>query len=111
MRHGSLQNMIAADSKGKAPEVGMGVTEILWTDRRPWTVVAVKSPTRIIVQMDSAEPVTGRGAVGHNEWTITPDPTGHMETLTLRKDGKWRRMGDATVFLIGIREKHHDWSF
>jgi len=110
MRHGSLQNMIAADSKGAVPEVGMGATEILWTDRRPWTVVAVKSPTRIIVQMDSVR-ARGEGGIGRQDWEITPDPTGHMETLTLRKDGKWRRMGDATVFLIGIREKHYDWSF
>ena len=52
---GSLQNILADDTQSKQPEVGMGATQVCWTDRHAFTVVSV-SPKgdKAEVQRDKA---------------------------------------------------------
>ena len=50
MAHGSLNNLLYSRSASPEPEVGMGATEICWTDRHPYTIISVESPTRIILR-------------------------------------------------------------
>ena len=38
---GSLTNWLMANPKYKEPKVGMGVTELLWTDRHAWMITEV----------------------------------------------------------------------
>ena len=44
--YGSIENAIANQTRSKVPEVGMGVTQLLYSDRHPYTVVGIISPRR-----------------------------------------------------------------
>ena len=107
MNHGSLQNKFYAEGKGAdSPEVGMGATKILYTDRTPYTVIEVTSPTEVKIQADAVE---------RNEWpdgnakSITPAPSGFIETLYLR-NGKWVDSAGCT-YALGLRSYYYDTSF
>jgi len=99
--------------KGPEPVVGMGATKYLYTDRHPYTIVEVISPKKIVVQADSTKADPDKpGGPGYQNWVITPNPDGYKETLTLRKDGKWRRVGESlqsSGYLIGGRDYYYCW--
>ena len=113
---GSLVNHLMSGSAGAVPEVGMGCTILLWTDRRPATIVEVnKEKTRIVIQEDDAKRIDKNGMSEVQEWEYTSNPNAYKDTYTLRKDGSYVRLGstlkDGTRILIGHREKYHDFSF
>jgi hypothetical protein len=94
------------------PTVGMGTTELCWTDRHAYTVVEVVSDRKIIVQRDTATRSDKDGMSDSQSYTYTPNPNEPRLVLTLRKDGKWRRMGDSgNVFALGFRQEYQDYSF
>ena len=111
-RHGTLQNAIADQTRSQVPEVGMGVTEIMFSDRHPYTVVAILTPKRIRVQPDTAYRVDAGGPSETQVYRYVPDPQGEVITLFLSKSGKWKRCGDAkgSTFLIGRREEYYDFT-
>lgn len=39
--YGSVNNRIAENMKMPAPQIGMGVMELLYTDRRPFEVIEI----------------------------------------------------------------------
>lgn len=92
------------------PEVGMGVTELGWSDRHPWEIIEVVSDRKIKLRSMTAtrdpewkpEVVAG-GFSGHcvnnNEqrWKIEPNPEGKVKFATLRKNGKWIWVGEPAV--------------
>jgi len=108
----SLINSIQRDSNQSTPKVGMGATRLMWTDRHAYTVIEVsKNGKRCTVQQDSALRVDRRGMTDWQDWSYTPNPEGRIETVSLRKDGKWRKVGDTDLYAIGWRDEHHDYSF
>ena len=111
-RHGSLTNAMADQTRSKVPEVGMGVTEIMFSDRHPYTVVRILTPKRIVVTADEATRVDGWGASESQEYRYASDPDAPEVTLFLNKYGKWKRLGDAqgSTFLIGRREEYYDFT-
>lgn len=105
------QNIVNAPT----PEIGMGVTEYHFADHYPYTVVKVHGAKSIDVQADNyyADPESTKG-VGHQDWIIEPNPNGYIFTITLRKDGKWRRKGESIkspAFIVGKRSHYHCWEF
>ena len=106
---GSLINRIGEQSKSETPEVGMGATGFMYSDRIACTVIKVISPSRIVVQRDSCklEPWPSGYAIDNS---YKPDPDG--ETYTLIKTSKgWKQLKASTRFRLGDRSEYHDPSF
>lgn len=83
-----------------------------WTDRHPYTVVEVISPKKIVVQEDTATRTDSNGMSDSQSYTYAANPDGKKCILTLRKSGKWMRVGsEGSVFIIGRRMAYHDYSF
>lgn len=96
------------------PEVGMGATRHSGSDRYPYTVTAVLSPTRIQVKRDNYRRTDTNGHAGPQEYEYTPDPDGPADTLTLRRNGRWVQVGEPQTsqgFTIGVRRAYQDPSF
>jgi hypothetical protein len=110
---GNLMNRIMESAKtihNSAPVVGLGCTITMYTDRRAATIVAVKTPSKIIVQEDNAV-AKHQGMTDSQDWELTPDPTGRLVTFTKRKDGSWRESNGTNGLLLGHRRHFHDYSF
>lgn len=111
------------------PEVGMGVTEISYSDRYPFEVIEILNDKRIKVREMEAERTDTNGMSDCQEYNYKPNPDGEVKTLVLR-NGKWRdlvkdyfndengklieretrRLG-CSCWRIGKAEKYRDFSF
>lgn len=81
-----------------APEVGMGATILMWTDRRAATIVSVKaSPGKryeyeIEITDDRTVLVSGNVNDGSAVWEERPDPDGYRTLYVKKRDsGEWVR--------------------
>jgi hypothetical protein len=111
--YGSLINMISGSNPELKPEVGMGATILMWTDRRAATVIEVsKSGKKVTVQFDKA---TSQGSFGSQDWKLEPDPNGSTREYTKRKNGQWVAAGDSMRggqrLGLGYRDHYFDYSF
>ena len=89
MTYGSLQNLIAGSNPELIPTVGMGATEICWTDRNPFTVVEVKTNSKgavveLVVQSDDYKRTDNYGMSESQRYEFTPNPEGHKVVVTKR---------------------------
>lgn len=91
------------------PEVGMGCTEILYSDRRAKTIVEVVNPNTIVVMENETKCRDYYGGV----YEVLPELNVHMpaETYTRRKSGRWVAKGQpdkfGSVFLAITYQKHY----
>lgn len=113
---GSLVNKIMSESKHPTPEVGMGATICMWSDRHAGTIVRVsKSGKEIDFQYDEAHRVDKNGISESQEYEYKRNPDASILTFTLRKDGRWVMKGEPThngrSLAIGFREKYYDFTF
>jgi hypothetical protein len=116
MRFGSVINKIMEESRDRPPEVGMGVTRILWSDRQAWSVVEVyPEGKKIRVRQDRAVVMSGSAFDGSAVYRFLPQEDGREAVLTLRSNGKWVQRGEpmrgGCGWLIGVREEYVDPSF
>lgn len=118
MRHGSLVNELYGS--GVAPEVGMGATILLWTDRQAGTIVGCDfmqdgRVKKVYVQRDKVVRTDERGMSDWQEWDYSPDPDGVIEEFRLvtrgRRKGDYVAVGGTARLLVGIRDHYHDYSF
>lgn len=110
MTNSLIQNHYAS----VVPEVGMGVTELCWSDRHAYTVVWMAGNKRIGVQRDRAIRIDTNGMSDAQRYRYERDEKAPVVVLSLRKDGHWRRVGESAssnVFMVGQREEYHDYSF
>lgn len=96
--------------KNLMPEVGMGATEVLWSDRRAKTIVKVLTPNKVIVRENEVRCID----YYKGDYEIL-DELSNMpeETFTRRKSGRWVELGQpdkfGSVFLvIGSRNHYID---
>jgi hypothetical protein len=110
--YGSMVNAIGNQTRSLKPEVGMGVTELMYSDRHPYTVVEILSSKRIVVQEDVARRTDSNGFSETQKYEYTPNPTSPRIILFLNKFGRWKRLGDAkgSTFLVGKREEYYDFT-
>ena len=111
METNSLINNLMAKDSNHTPKVGDGATKLCWTDRYPYTVVEVKTPTRIVVQADTATIVSGSAFNGSAVYEYSSNPLGERVELSLRRDGVWRQRGGNQPFHVGNRSMYRDPSF
>lgn len=97
------------------PKIGMGVTQVMWSDRHPYTIIEISgSGRRMVIQADTAIVVSGNRADGSAEYEYERNPTGEKLVISRRKDGVWRQSGSgrgSSHFAIGIRREYYDPSF
>lgn len=115
---GSVINNIMGDRRSATPTVGVGATELCYTDRHAFTVIEVKDDTHITVQEDTAARTDNHGMSDSQQYEYAPNPDGRKVDLLLCKDGRWRSgvknraaKRTGTVFLVGSRCEYHDFSF
>ena len=127
--YGSVQNRISAECKMPKPEIGMGVTQLLWSDRYPYEVIAVISERKIIIRELGYERTDKNGISESQDYRFFSKPDGEVKTLVLR-NGKWRnyakdyamdangelvlvetRRLDCDQWLIGRADMYRDPSF
>jgi hypothetical protein len=113
MRAGSLVNLIgdtALDNTEAA--VGVGVTEIMWTDRRAGTIIEVKRNGRtLVVQYDEAIRTDANGMSDAQSYRFERNTDAATREFTLRKDGTYRVKGGSGRLILGVRDAYHDYSF
>lgn len=94
------------------PEVGMGVTVSVGSDRYPGTVIQVtQNGRRVVFQYDLYKRIDSNGMSESQTYEFSSDPNGRTEIATLRKDGRYRITGSKTPVHIGSRSAYYDFSF
>lgn len=113
MRTGSFINALYdAANNPTVPEVGMGGTVVMWSDRHAVTVVEVsRTGHRVTVREDTATRIDGNGMSDAQTYSYEPNPAGRLSVFSRRKDGSYREVGGSTRLLLGARESYHDYSF
>ena len=71
-----------------------GATLGVGSDRYPYTILT-RTERKITAQKDSFRAAPGSDYFGEQKWDITPNPNAEIETFTLRKNGKWIKVGDS----------------
>lgn len=109
----SVTNFMMGNSKMPKPEVGMGATILMATDRRAATIIWVsESGRQVIIQEDKAIRVDSNGMSESQEYRYERDEDSTPVKYSLRKDGAWRQVGQSQGgLLIGRRSEYYDYSF
>lgn len=106
------------------PTVGMGATELCWTDRHALTIVEVVvkkgEVERIATTRDTASVIRGSGHDGSAEYAYTSNIDGARQWWRIGKkglwegihqrDGRWRKTNGSGL-RIGERNEYRDPSF
>jgi hypothetical protein len=115
---GSLTNLLmGGGSFGNdipVPVVGMGATELWWTDRHACTIVRVSDDKKTVwTKRDKAKRVDDNGMSECQEYTFSPDDQARETMYRVAKDGRYHEGGrkDARVLRIGDRSEYHDFSY
>lgn len=113
---GNLSNRIMESSKQPKPEIGLGCTILLFSDRQAATIINVnKKLNRIMIQLDTPTRTDSNGMSESQTYTFSPNPNGEKSIFTLRKNGAWVKLGQAmkngSRIAIGVRSEYHDYGF
>ncbi len=94
------------------PVVGMGVTEVLYSDRQANTIIKVSSTGKTIwIQRDIVIRTDYNGMSDNQTYTYFPDPEGVIQKCTIRKDGNFRTLGECgSLVLLDIKDEYYDYS-
>lgn len=113
--YGSFINRLAEHSQQCKPEIGMGATEMLYSDREPYEVISIKDDRHITVRRLKAIRTDKNGMSEDQDYRYEQDLKGDIVNLFLTKKGKWRERYKngclGNVFVLGHAEKYYDYSF
>ena len=111
--YGSVNNRLAENARNPKPEIGMGVTEYLWSDRHAYEIIAIKDDRHITIRRMGCRCIDYFAG----DWEVFSDPTQQqVKNLFLTKKGQWRerygnrRLG-STIFGLGVAREYEDPSF
>ena len=115
-----MRNTIITDTDTRLrvihrPEIGMGATFYVGSDRYAYTIIEVKSPRRVVVAWDELTIIVDESP---NEIKVLPRDGYRREhvvqEITLRKNGRWYEAGTPMkwgCWEIGYRDPFHDPGF
>ena len=114
--YGSLQNRILENSAMPKPEVGMGVTECLWSDRNPYEIVEVKDDRHLMIRALDWKRIDEGGFSEAQEYEYFSNEDNPVIQIFLTKQGQWRqRLGrnglGCNRFAVGYAERYYDFTF
>jgi hypothetical protein len=108
----SMTNYLMSGTKGQpVPEVGMGVTILMWTDRYAGTITRVSPSGKTFWYREDKATCTGNGMNESQTWTHEPDPNAPEHAARLSKRGEWHRSPGSTRLALGYRNTYRDPSF
>ena len=91
-----------------------GATLYVGSDCYPYTVLS-QSDSKITAQRDSFKAAPGSDYFNNQIWDIIPNPHAPIETYTLRKNGRWVKVGDnmhhGSCLSVGRKVAYRDPSF
>ena len=91
------------------PEIGMGATKVVGSDRYPCTIIDITSSGKTLtVQEDKATRLDNNGMSSLQEYLYEENPDGEIERFRMTKRG-WRN--GSVGLIIGTREKYYDFDF
>jgi len=94
------------------PQVGMGATQCVGSDRRAYTVVEIINDRKIVLQRDKVKRIDSNGFSTEQKYSYEPNPNGHEVVVTLRKNGRWCEVGEAidngVQYVVGHRKEYDD---
>src|SRR5262245_17766332 len=105
--YGNLINRIEEHTKNPVPEVGMGATIYLWSDRLPGTITKV-SPSGKTIEITEDEVTTWENHYGKE---FAANPNGRTFTARLKPNGTWRTLKSSNGVSLGNRAAYRDPSF
>lgn len=107
----SVSNWSLSGTKGQpTPEVGMGITILMWTDRHAGTITRVSPSGKTIwYQQDEATRTDDHGMSESQEYEYKADTNAEVRSARLTKSGAWKDHG--TQIALGYRNEYHDFSF
>lgn len=104
-----LLNHVRTVQETATPVVGMGATEVLYSDRHAFTIIEVsKSGKTFKMQRDNARRTDKNGMSDAQAWEFERNPAGDVVTVRLTKRG-WRATGSKV--LVGVRDEYYDFGF
>lgn len=107
---GSLMNHAMSRSASPAPEIGMGATILMWTDRHAATITWVSASGKSVrVQRDRAIRADQNGMSESQAYSYERDEQGKSMTFRMTKRG-WRSPRGCGL-AIGHRAEYYDYSF
>lgn len=115
--YGNLNNRFLENCRGAQPEVGMGVTQCLWSDRHPWEIIAVKDDRHITIRALDAKRIDRNYMSECQEYEYYSNEKNRVLNLYKTKRGKWvirigRNGVDASYgWYIGRAEEYYDYTF
>ena len=84
---GSFINWMMS-SNSSMPQIGMGATELHWSDRTPWEVIDIANDgKKVTIRSMSHDALQNASEIGmgHQAWDIQPNPNGEVRIL----EWKW----------------------
>ena len=93
------------------PVVGMGATEVWYSDRKACTVTRISASGKTFwMKHDIKKRIDKNGMSESQQYEFTSNPDAYEIRVSLRKDGSWKSTGGQRVWL-GVRDHYHDYSF
>jgi hypothetical protein len=83
--YGNIINRIQEEAISKTPEIGMGVTEYLWSDRNAYEIIEVKNEKHFIMRKYTAKHI---GPYGSQNWELISDENNATLDMVYRY-GSW----------------------
>ena len=112
---GSFINNLMSNSRCAVPEIGMGVTQLCWTDRHPFTMIDIINDKTLVVQADESIRVDNNGMSDSQKYEYKQNPEGSIYIITLRKNGYWVTKGSSMKsgqrWHVGSRSRYYDFTF
>lgn len=113
---GSLINQFVTTDRAIVPEVGMGVTELWYTDREAGTVVKTgnhRGRPAVWFTRDKAVRTDNRGVCDSQEYEYSQNESAEMRMAVLCTDGKYHVGGklSGNKLWLGVREEYYDFGF
>jgi hypothetical protein len=118
-QYGSLMNMLQAGARSPEPEVGMGATILMWSDRHAATIVEVvryKTGQRagevkgVWIQADTATRTDSNGMSDAQSYTYAPNADAPRVYARRTAQGGYV-LSSGSRLGIGYRENYYDYSF
>lgn len=114
-----VSNIYLSASNTPTPEVGMGATIAMWSDRYAATIVEVvrfKTGQRagqvktVVVQRDHVKRVDTNGMSDAQNYQYSPNTQAARQAFNVNSKGQFNSKGGDKL-IIGVRDEHYDYTF